>query len=83
MIQQVRYYCRLQRNSYAKERRKENNFLTRYELFEYVVIFFDFYNVFETFQTFINVTLKKYLNDFCFEYLDDILIYNETRDDHV
>ena len=83
IIQQVWYHCRLQRNSYAKERRKENNFLTRYELFEYVVMFFDLCNIFETFQAFINVTLKEYLNDFCFEYFDDILIYNETRDDHV
>ena len=62
---------------------KKTIFLTRYELFGYVVIFFNFCNALETFQTFINVTLKKYLNDFCFEYLDDILIYNETRDDHV
>ena len=62
---------------------KKTIFLTRYELFEYVVILFDFCNIFETFQTFINVTFKKYLNDFCFEYFDDILIYNKTRDDHV
>ena len=66
-----------------KSDEKKTIFLTRYELFEYVVMLFDLCNVFETFQTFINVTLKKYLDDFCFEYLDDILIYNKTRDDHV
>ena len=60
---------------------KKTIFLTRYELFEYVVMLFDFCNAFETFQTFINVIFKKYLNDFCFEYFDDILIYNKTRDD--
>ena len=66
-----------------KSDEKKTIFLTRYELFEYVVMFFDLCNALETFQTFINVIFKKYLNDFCFEYLDDILIYNETRNDHV
>ena len=66
-----------------KSDEKKTIFSTRYELFEYVIMFFHFCNVFETFRTFINVILKKYLNDFCFEYLDDILIYNEIRNDHV
>ena len=58
-------------------------FLTRYKLFEYIVMSFDLCNALETFQIFINVTLKEYLNDFCSRYLDDILVYNETRDNHV
>ena len=66
-----------------RENDEKKNFLTRYELFEYIVMFFDFCNTFKTFQTFINVIFKKYLKNFCFEYLDDILIYNEIRNDHV
>ena len=52
-------------------------------MFEYVIILFELYNVFDTFQSFINVTLHKYLNDFCINYINDILIYLNTRNKHV
>ena len=44
---------------------------------------FDLCNVSRTFQIFINVTLREYLNKFCTIYVDDILIYNNTRKKHV
>ena len=62
---------------------KKIAFLTRYKLFKYVVMSFEFCNAFETFQIFINVTLHEYLNDFCIKYLNDILVYNKTCKNHV
>ena len=62
---------------------KKTVFLTRYDLFEYVVMSFELCNASETFQSFINATLREYLNDFCIAYLDDILIYSNSRENHV
>ena len=35
-----------------------------------------------TIQTLINDILKKYLDRFCIAYLDDILIYSDSIEDH-
>ena len=35
-----------------------------------------------TFQVFINNILQKYLNIFIIIYLDNILIYSQTEEDH-
>ena len=66
-----------------KKDEKKTVFLTRYELFEYVVMSFELCNAFDTFQAFINVTLREYLNDFCTEYSNDVLIFSENRTKHV
>ena len=58
-------------------------FLTRYDLFEYVVMSFELCNAFEIFQSFINNTLREYLNDFYFNYLDDILIFSNFKKEHI
>ena len=58
-------------------------FLTQYELFEYVIMLFELYNTSKIFQIFINLTLRKYLNDFCTSYLNDILIYNDNKKKHI
>ena len=58
-------------------------FFTRYDFFEYVMMSFEFYNASRIFQTFINFTLKKYLNDFCTSYLNDIFIYNDNKKKHI
>jgi hypothetical protein len=57
-------------------------FQTRYGLYEYLVMPFGLCNAPGTFQTFINKTLRNYLDDFCTAYLDDILIYSEDEADH-
>ena len=44
---------------------------------------FNLCNVFETFQTLINKTLQEYLNDFCTAYLNNILIYNNSKAEHI
>ena len=58
---------------------KKTTFLIKYELYEYVVMFFDFCNVFEIFQLYINETFYNYLNVFCFVYLNNVLIYNNIK----
>ena len=57
-------------------------FLTRYGLYEYVVMPFGLCNAPGTFQAFINEVLREYLDVFCTAYLDDILIYSDTIEDH-
>ena len=66
-----------------KKNEKKTTFLTRYKLFEYVIMFFELCNALEIFQFFINITLREYWNDFCTTYLNDILIYNNNREKHV
>ena len=46
-------------------------------------MFFDFCNVFETFQLYINDIFKKYLNDFCIVYLNNVLIYNNNKKNYI
>ena len=58
-------------------------FLTRYGLFEYVVMPFGLCNAPSTFQAFINDVLREYLDVFCSAYLDDILIYSDTKEEHI
>lgn len=57
-------------------------FRTRYGHFEYLVMPFGLTNAPATFQAYINKALAGYLDDFCVVYLDDILIYSRTREEH-
>ena len=57
-------------------------FIIRYELFEYVVMSFEFCNVLEIFQFFINEIFREYFDDFCIVYLNDIFIYNNNFEKH-
>ena len=56
-------------------------FCTRFELFKYLVMFFDLCNESVLFQKYINNTLHEHLNKFYTAYLNDILIYfnNELK----
>ena len=73
---------------YNKFRIKKNDewkttFRTRYEHFEYIVLFFDFINVSVTFQNFVNKILTKRF-DFCvIIYFDDIVIYFMNKKQHI
>ena len=82
-LQQIRHHCNFQRNQNEKKKENKTPFLKRYDLLEYVIMFFDLCNVSKTFQIFINDTLRKFLNDFCTSYLNDILIYNDNNKKHV
>ena len=58
---------------------KKTMFFIRYDLYEYVIMFFELCNVSKKFQTFINYIFREYLNNFCFKYLNDILIFNNIK----
>ena len=69
------------KNAYYRLRIKINNewkttFRTRYDHFEYLIIFFDLVNVSITFQIYINKALINLINIIYVVYLNDILIYN-------
>ena len=57
-------------------------FRTRYGHFEYRVMPFGLTNAPATFQAYINTAMHGLLDEFCIVYLDDILIYSETEEEH-
>ncbi len=57
-------------------------FLTRYGLFEYLVMPWGLQNAPATFQHFINSVLHEFLDKFASAYLDDIIIYSKTKKEH-
>ena len=57
-------------------------FRTRYEHFKYQIMLFELVNAFAIFQTYINKALKKFVNNICVIYLNDILIYSENSAKH-
>ena len=57
-------------------------FRTRYGHFEYMVMPFGLTNAPATFQGYINQALRGLVDDFCIVYLDDILIFSKTREEH-
>lgn len=57
-------------------------FLTRYGLFEYLVMPFGLQNAPATFQHFINSVLHDFLDRFASAYLDDIIIYSKSKKEH-
>ena len=68
----------------VKEGHEEKTaFLTRYGLYEYLVMPFGLCNAPATFQAFINDVLREYLDIFCTAYLDDILVYSNSKEEHV
>ena len=57
-------------------------FRTRYGHYEYMVMPFGLTNASATYQEMINDALREHLNVFVIAYLDDILIYSKTLNEH-
>lgn len=57
-------------------------FRTRYGHFEYTVMPFGLTNAPATFQAYIHRSLADLLDTCCISYMDDILIYSQTREEH-
>jgi hypothetical protein len=58
-------------------------FRTPWGLYEYLVMPFGLANAPATFQRFIQHVLREYLDICCFVYIDDILIFSKTKDQHI
>ena len=57
-------------------------FRKRHGLFESLVMPFELTNAPADVHKFINNTLRPYLDVFCKAYLDDILVYSDTLNEH-
>ncbi|SLM41524.1 reverse transcriptase domain protein [Lasallia pustulata] len=66
----------------AKGEEWKTAFRTRYRLYEYLVMPFGLANAPSSFQHYINDTLRDYLDVFCTAYIDDILIYSNSQEEH-
>ena len=60
----------------------KTTFRTRYEHYEYMIMSFELINVSTTCQEMINDALREHLNVFVIAYLDDILMYSKTLNEH-
>lgn len=65
-----------------KEDRWKTAFRTRYGHFEYTVMPFGLTNAPATFQAYIHRALAGLLDTHCIAYLDDIIVYSQTREQH-
>jgi hypothetical protein len=76
------------RDAYYRIRMKEGEewktaFRTRFGLYEYQVMPFGLTNAPASFQALINDTLKEFLDDFALAYLDDVMIFSKTLEEHI
>lgn len=87
-LSKAQWYTKLDlRQGYNQIRMAEGEewktaFRTRYGHFEYTVMPFGLTNAPATFQHFINDCVREYLDIFCTAYLDDILIYSDSLEEH-
>jgi Reverse transcriptase (RNA-dependent DNA polymerase) len=58
-------------------------FRTYYGHYEYIVMLFSLINALASMQALINDVLREFLDQFYVTYLDDILIYLETKEQHI
>ena len=60
----------------------KNYFCTWYRHFEYQIVLFNLTNVLTIFQVYINHVLHDLVDDFYIVYLDDILVFSKSEEEH-
>lgn len=87
-LSSARYFSKIDlRNAYHQIRIAEGDewktaFRTRYGLYEYQVMPFGLTNAPASFQALVNTTFHDMVDQFVIVYLDDILIFSNTREEH-
>jgi transposase InsO family protein len=87
-LAQAKHFTKLDlRDAYHRIRIKEGDewktaFRTRYGHFEYTVVPFGLSNAPGTFQAYVNSALSDLLDTSCIVFMDDILVFSQTREDH-
>ena len=87
-LNKVKIYTRLNitvayhRLKIRKDDEWKTTFRTRYDHFEYQILLFDFTNAPASFQVYINKILTKKLNVYVIVYLNDIIVYSKTLEQH-
>jgi len=87
-LRTAKYYTKLDiKDAYHNVRIKEGDewkttFTTKYGTYEYLVMPFGLTNAPAAFQRWINRTLQSYIDICCIVYLDDVLIYSDSLEQH-
>ena len=82
-LHQNKFAKNIQSDLHKKKHEWMTTFKTRYKLYKYTIMSFEFTNVSATYQKLINNAFKKYLNIFVIAYFDDILIYSQNEEEHI
>jgi RNase H-like domain found in reverse transcriptase/Reverse transcriptase (RNA-dependent DNA polymerase) len=89
LLQGAQYFTSLDlRSGYYEIRMKDTDIpktciRTRYGSFEFLVMPFGLTNTPSTFQAVMNNVFREYLDDFVMVYIEDILIFSLTAEDHL
>jgi len=87
-LQTAKYYTKLDiKDAYHNVRIKEGDewkttFTTKYGIYEYLVMPFGLTNAPAAVQRWINRTLQSYIDICCIVYLDNVLIYSDSLEQH-
>ena len=66
----------------SENEKSKTVFRIKYGFFALLIMNFGFCGILSTSQNYINDILHEYLNIFCSAYIDDIFIYNKTKQKH-